>query len=324
MKCTNKVLISLLTCVAVFLCGCASSKYAIPFTADSNISSFRIVSNERMSESADSFSSNLCVAEGDINNTVISDYGTASGGLFDINSRDVIFADNIHEQLHPASLTKIMTAIVAMKHCSLDTNLYATTSVNITEPGAQLLGLKPGDSMTLDQALHILLIHSDNDVAILIAEGVAGSVDEFVNMMNEEALALGATNTHFVNPHGLTADEHYTTAYDMYLIMNEAVKYALFNEIIHSTEYQTVYYNQSGTEKEVNVKSTNLYLQGNEKAPAGITVVGGKTGTTNMAGHCLVLLSRDTKSNPFISIVMKCENRDDLYAYMNKLLSLIK
>ena len=102
MKCTNKVLISLLTCVAVFLCGCASSKYAIPFTADSNISSFRIVSNERMSESADSFASDLCVAEGDINNTLISDYGTASGGLFDINSRDVIFADNIHEQLHPA------------------------------------------------------------------------------------------------------------------------------------------------------------------------------------------------------------------------------
>ena len=129
--------------------------------------------------------------------------------------------------------------------------------------------------MTLAQALHALLIPSANDAAVMIAEGIAGSVEAFVEMMNEEALSLGATNTHFVNPHGLSHEEHYTTAYDIYLIMNEAIKYDMFNEIIGMAEYTTVYNDRSGNAKELNVKNSNAYLSGAE-SPSGVTVVGGK------------------------------------------------
>ena len=129
--------------------------------------------------------------------------------------------------MYPASLTKVMTALVALQNASPDTVLTATDSVKITESGAQLCGLKAGDTMTLDQALHILLMYSANDAAMLIAENIGGSVDHFVEMMNEEAQRLGATNTSFANPHGLSDDNHYTSAYDLYLIFNEEVTVTL-------------------------------------------------------------------------------------------------
>ena len=141
--------------------------------------------------------------------------------------------------------------------------------------------------MTLEQALHILLMFSANDVANLIADNLGGSVDGFIEMMNEEAVKIGATNTHFSNAHGLTQDNHYTTAYDMYLIFNEALKYDIFKQIIHMTSYDTVYKDSQGRDKEVSVISTNRYFKGDFNPPEKVTVMGGKTGTTNAAGHCL-------------------------------------
>lgn len=147
--------------------------------------------------------------------------------------------------------------------------------------------------MTLDQALHILLMYSANDVAVLIAEGVSkGSVEDFVALMNQEAQEIGATNCNFLNPNGLTEEGHYVTAYDLYLIFQEALKYDLFNEIIQMNSYNTVYMDANGAEKSVEVETSNLYLRGGYDMPANVTVVGGKTGTTNAAGHCLILLSR--------------------------------
>jgi D-alanyl-D-alanine carboxypeptidase len=174
--------------------------------------------------------------------------------------------------------------------------------------------------MTLDQALHVLLMYSANDVAMLIAENIGGTVDNFVEMMNDEAARLGATNTHFTNPHGLTDEEHYTTAYDLYLIFNEAIKYDTFSEIIHMATYQTTYYDQSGKAKELSFKNTNGYINGNVAAPENVTVIGGKTGTTAAAGHCLILLSRDVSGSPFISVILHSDTGDGLYSGMSDLL----
>ena len=125
-----------------------------------------------------------------------------------------------------------------------------------------------------------MLITSANDAAIAIAEHIGGSVEGFCNMMNEEALAIGATNSHFMNPHGLTENEHYVTAYDMYLMMNSAMQYELFNQIIHMNEYSTVYYSADGDEKEMEFKSTNLFFRDEFSTPDKITMIGGKTGTS--------------------------------------------
>lgn len=304
----------------LLLTGCGQVSYDMPYTTDLQVSSFRIVNLEEDSGVTIPFASDLCVVDADTGNEDINITASAAG-LFDVNRKDTIYAKNVHEKLYPASLTKIMTALVALKHGSSDMMLTATSNVRGLEAGAQVCGIKEGDQMTLDQALHLLLINSANDAAVVIAEGIAGSVEAFADMMNEEALALGATNTHFVNPHGLPDDNHYTTAYDMYLIMNEAVNYSLFTEIIHMDSYTTVYADKNGASKEITVNNTNYFIQGTAQAPGGITVLGGKTGTTNAAGHCLVLLSRDSASNPYISIILRADSRDGLYEQMTDLLS---
>ncbi len=325
MKCTNRKLknVSAFFLISMFLfTGCGQAQYDIPYTTDSEVSSFRIVNLEEDSGIAVPFASDLCVVSSNIE-TADTNITASAAGLFDINKKDTIYAKNVHEKLYPASLTKVMTALVALKHGSSDMVLTATPNVKILESGAQVCGIKEGDRMTLDQALHLLLINSANDAAVMIAEGIAGSVEAFADMMNEEALALGATNTHFVNPHGLSDDNHYTTAYDMYLIMNEAMQYGLFTEIIHMDSYSTVYTDKNGASKEANVNSTNLFIQGTAQAPGGITVLGGKTGTTNAAGHCLILISKDSSGNPYISVIMRADSREGLYEQMTDLLGQI-
>ena len=325
MRCTSRKRIGIgLLCsfLLLVLCGCGDMEYTFPYSVEYGVSSFQVVQTD-LSSHADPFAQELCIVVDNTPEEVLTvDVSGASAALLcDLNNTEVIFAKNVHEQLNPASLTKVMTALVALKYGTLDQQLTATDTVIITEAGAQLLGVKPGDTMTLAQALHIMLLYSANDVAMLVAEGVGGSVEAFLELMNEEAQALGATNSHFMNPHGLTEDKHYTTAYDMYLIFNEAIKYETFREIIHMSSYSTVYYDKGGNEKTVSIRSTNRYFRDDFTPPDGVTVVGGKTGTTNAAGHCLILLARDTAGAPYISVILRAGSSDNLYMGMTNLLS---
>lgn len=309
-----------ITLTAFSMSGCGKLEYSMAYSTDTKISAYNVVDTQS-SEKLEPFAYDLCVVSGDILDEENVDMSQATSAvLFDINDKEVLYSKNAHERLYPASLTKVMTALVALENASLDQVLTATSAVNITESGAQLCGLKPGDTMTLDQALRILLVYSANDVAMLIAENIGGTTDHFIEMMNEEAKRLGATNTQFMNPHGLTQDGHYTTAYDLYLIFNEAIKYETFNEIIHMTNYQTTYYDQDGNPKELSFQTSNLFLRGTYESPENITVIGGKTGTTNAAGHCLILLSRDTNGAPYISVILRSEAREILYTEMADLL----
>ena len=290
------------------------------YDANYPVSSFRILNTDHTTV-ADSFASGLCVADTDVTEGATVDLSSVgAAGLFDIQSAEVIYGRNLHEKLYPASLTKVMTAFVALKYGNLDDVLTATENVEIDVPGAQLFGLKEGDQMTLNQALHLLLINSANDVAVLIAEYVGGSVEGFAQMMNDEAAAMGATNTHFVNPHGLSNDNHYTTAYDLYLMFNAAIQYPEFCQIIAMDSYTTTYLH-NGEQKEATVSSTNQYFMRNYTAPGNITVLGGKTGTTNAAGNCLLLLVKDASGNQYISIILRARERGILYEKMNGLLS---
>lgn len=318
MKCTNKRLITLVTALLsmALLTACGSSSYAIPYSSESIYTSIS-------SDMVDTFASDLCVVGSDITDSSISMSTNSCAGLFDLNNRETLYALNVNEQVDPASLTKIMTALVALKYGSLDQILTATSSVNITESGAQLIGLKEGDTMTLDQALHILLIYSANDAGMLIADNIGGSVEGFTELMNAEAKEIGATKCHFSNPHGLTEDDHYVTAYDMYLIFNAAMQYDVFQEIINMSSYSTVYSHSDGSSAEVNINTTNGYLKGDRTAPSSITVIGGKTGTTNAAGHCLILLAKDSSGNPYIAVIMRAEDGDTLYGEMTALLEKI-
>lgn len=307
---------------SLILTGCGKLDYSFEFNPRSSVSGFRVVSISD-TITATPFSDNLCIIPEDIIREEITLDDCGGACLIDINERECLYSYNAHERLNPASLTKLMTALVAVKNASLDQVLTASNTIQITEYGAQTMNLKQGDSMTLDQALHLLLMYSANDVANLIAENVGGSIEGFVEMMNTQANALGATNTHFMNPHGLTQEDHYSSAYDMYLIMNEVLKYDSITQIMNLSSYQTTYMTGKGEEKEINCKTTNLYLRGEANSPSQVTVLGGKTGTTSAAGHCLVLYSNNTEGKPYISIVLRARDSDSLYNQMTQLLSLI-
>ncbi len=326
MKCTNKWLgLCLSMSFVILLTGCGSKEFTMKYDTDTNISSYSVVAGA--DDRAVPFAKGLCVVSEDIESTSEIESGSDSYGaavLFDVNNAQPVYSRNCYATLYPASLTKVMTAIVAMKHGQKDDLIVCTDDVLITEEGAQLCGFKPGDTMTLDQAMHGLLMYSGNDAAVAIADGIAGSVESFCDLMNEEALSLGATGTHFVNPNGLHDENHYTTPYDMYLIFNEAVKYDWFNEIINMQGYTTSYATADGSQKEITFNTTNLYLKGDAIAPSSVTVIGGKTGTTMAAGNNLVLLSRDAGGNPFISVVMKAKDKGILYDKMTSLLGEIK
>ena len=327
MKCTSRKGIAGIFCLCLVISciftGCGNLTYDMAYEADFNVSSFNVLSKAD-TRVAETFAANLCVVTGDVSNIDGSDENlrkATAAALFSLNDNRVIYAENANVERNPASLTKVMTALVALKYGSLDQKLTATNAVNISESGATLAGLKVGDSMTLDQALRIMLVYSANDVAMLVAEGVGGTVDHFIDMMNEEAHRLGATNTNFTNPHGLTSEKHLTTAYDMYLIFNEAIKYETFTEIIQMPSYQTTYSDSRGNPKEFNKQSSNGFHRGSYQAPSNVTVIGGKTGTTNAAGHCLMLLVRDVGGAPYIAIILGEPSTDVLYPAMIELLS---
>ena len=317
MRCTNKLLRALSIVLLGIFCvtGCSGLSYSSKYTVSSS------PDDNRKTLYYPTFASDLCVADEDINGSGVEITEVASAGLFDLTKKETLYAKNINMQVQPASLTKVMTALVALKYGSLDQVLVAGPDVYVSESGAQKINLKEGDRLTLDQALRILLIYSANDVANLIASNVGNSIEDFVSLMNKEALSIGATNSHFVNPHGLTADDHYVTAYDMYLIFNAAMEYDVFSEIINTTEYSTTYLDANGTSKEITVSNTNAYLKGDKQQPAGVTVIGGKTGTTQAAGHCLILLARDTASNPYIAVIMRDTDSGLLYNDMSLLLN---
>lgn len=322
-KCINRKVLStilLITYCLCCLCGCGKSRIDLDYKEINTITSTNKVDNK-----APAFAKDLCVVTSDYEGTVgLNVESESSAGLFDLNHKDVLFSKSIHSKMAPASLTKIMTAYVALRHSNIDDVITCSQNVDKLDYDASRCGLAPGDTLTMNQALHALLINSANDAGIAIAEHISGSVEAFSDLMNQEANMLGATNTHFVNPHGLTDADHYTTAYDLYLITRAAINYPAFIEIISMTDYETVYRDSNGSEKTMSFKTTNLFLRGDYSAPGNVTVIGGKTGTTQAAGNCLVLVVKDTAGSPYVGVIMKASEKALVNEEMAQLLGEIK
>ena len=167
-----------------------------------------------------------------------------------------------------------------------------------------------------------IMTASANDCAMAIARTIGdGSVDKFVDMMNEEAKSLGMTGTHFMNPHGLPDDNHYTTPYDVYLMLNEAAKYSEITDVMKNSIYKLTVTDQTGASKAFNLDATDKYLSGDHVLPDGVTIMAGKTGTTDAAGNCLALAVQNRYGIPYIAIIMNAPNKQILYADMDTLLT---
>lgn len=324
MNINKSVIVSLLLSVSLFAFAGCGKGFSFPFDPDTDNARFSL-GDVYLTGRADPFSDGLSVVTGDVNISAIEDMKIdQSAGLLAMSEDNTVYALNMHDTRSPASLTKVMTALVALRNMSAETMLTAREDIVVKEKGATLLGINAGDRMTLDQALHFLLMESDNDVALFIAENVSGTVEAFIEQMNQEALRIGATNCTFVNPSGLTAEGHEVTAYDLYLIMREAVNYPAFVETISCSTYSTSYTKGDGSTAEKEIKSTVGYTQGEVRPPGNVNVIGGKTGTTAAAGRCLMLYVKNSLGTPYIAIVMHAADETELYHQMNELLALLE
>jgi D-alanyl-D-alanine carboxypeptidase (penicillin-binding protein 5/6) len=317
-KCTNnkdksRRLLCVICIAAFIITGCGSSR-----TIENPYSLYQ----DDGVAAGELFAKNLCVTEDIDYGTDQVDSSVAGGaGVFNLTTKEVVYSQNLFGKLYPASTTKILTAYIIIKNCDLSDKVTVSSEALSGTSGTSLCGISAGDELTVEQLLYGLMLVSGNDAANVLAEYYAGSIDAFAEKMNEEAQALGATNSHFVNANGLPDDDHYTTVYDMYLIFQAAVKEQTFVDLIHTDSYNASYTNASGGTVEKTWENTNYYLNGTAEAPDGITVVGGKTGTTTAAGYCLVLYSGNSNGEDIVSIVYKADSRSDLYSLMNQILS---
>jgi D-alanyl-D-alanine carboxypeptidase len=275
-------------------------------------------------QAAPAFASELCVSDGSIVREGVSFPDPSEKALlFRLDTGEALFAQGIYDQVYPASITKIMTAILAARYGDMEDQVIMEESDFALEEGSQVSGLKPGDLVTMDQLFHALVVHSANDAAMAIARHIGGSVEQFVDMMNEEALELGMTGTHFANPHGLHDPDHYTTAYDVYLMLNEAFRYSAFTEAAQMPFYQLDVDRPDGSRISLQLDSTDQYMTGAVTAPRDVTLLCGKTGTTDQAGSCLALIAQNAYGVPYIAVILHAGNHASLYQDMNVLLEQI-
>jgi len=212
---------------------------------------------------------------------------SADGGIvIDADSGAVLYGQNIHQQYFPASITKILTALIIIEQCDMDEVVtFSHNAVYNVEAGSTSAGMDEGDQLTVRQCLYAMMLKSANEVANALAEHAAGSIEAFSAMMNSKAVSLGCTNSNFTNPSGLNDPNHFTTAYDMALISKAAFENDVFVEID-----STLYYELPPTKK--NVDGITVYpghkmLKKNDSRyyPG---IIGGKTGYTSLAGNTLV------------------------------------
>ncbi|MBP1580815.1 MAG: D-alanyl-D-alanine carboxypeptidase [Oscillospiraceae bacterium] len=210
----------------------------------------------------------------------------------------LIFAQNEHEKMYPASLTKIMTAIIVLENCP-DLSEKVTYKLAIQDQiyqlnvaaggGLSLAGFSAGEEISVKDLLYACLLPSGNEAAEILADYVGGSGPAFYEMMNEKAKELGAFNTNFANANGLFHENHYTTAYDMYLIASYAMENEAFEEIV-----STVTYTSEPTNKNENGYTwinTNRMLNPQSEYYSSI-INGVKTGTLDEAGRCLITTAK--------------------------------
>ena len=205
--------------------------------------------------------------------------GAVSAALIDGNTGEMLADKEGNLKSYPASTTKILTCIIALEEGKDKLEQNAVITPRAMKKDGTNLGIRPDMPLTLHQMLYGMMLVSGNDSAVATAETVGGSYDRFIEMMNEKAAAIGAKNSHFANPNGLTNPNHYTTAEDMAKIAAYAMKNPAFRDIVKRKTYPMTYRN--GIYR--NVVNRNEFLSSGYAGANGI-----KTGMTEAAGDCLV------------------------------------
>ncbi len=340
MKCIkNKKLYAAFSLLSVLtvLSSCTASDTELPYGSMENNQSFTLNPVDEY-DTLPLFAEDIAAVSDNVIPVSLSEEDAVfSAAIYNEDDAEVLYSLNAVERTSPASLTKLMTALIIFeKYGDRLDDVITIGEVSIKEEGIQRFGLKAGDRITIRQLLEITLIQSGNDAALALAQyagdSTAGSrleedgeitgEERFVQLMNERAESLGCTGTHFVNPHGLDSAEHYSTAYDQYLIFRQLIAYPEFLEMINTPSVQISYNAADGTVKTKTIMNTDMFINGGKNSPEGITVIGGKTGSTASAGKCLILLANNASGKSFIAVVMGAKDEGTLYNTLSELLKI--
>lgn len=246
--------------------------------------------------------------------------------LMDAKSGKILYAKNAYNKMYPASTTKLMTAILALENCEItDVATVSHNAIYSIPVGYSHANLKEGEQLTIEQLLNVLLIPSANDAAIVIAEHISGSTDEFAKLMNEKAKELGCKNTNFVNPNGIHDKNHYSCAYDLALIGQYAMKFSDIMRIAMVKQYTLPVTNKYNKTDRI-FNATNALIN-NESMNKNYYpyATGLKTGYTDAAGSCIVSTAKKDnmelivvilKSNSIAERYQDCKTLFD-YAFNN-------
>lgn len=236
------------------------------------------------------------------------DIKATSAVLVDSASGRVLYEKEAKAKCYPASTTKIMTGLLALENLNLgDAVTASATAVDVDRDGSNM-GILEGEILTVEQLLYGLMVHSANDAANVLAEAVSGSLSAFVEKMNTRAAELGMENTHFANPHGYHDDNHYTSAYDLYLLAKVAMQNEVFAKIVGTPTYEIPPTNRY---KETRSLSNNNALINPMKGRKYLysAATGVKTGHTSKAGNCLVS-SAEKNGSSFLCVVLNAPNEN--------------
>jgi len=233
---------------------------------------------------------NFCI----YSNVFATEPNVSAGAIYsaEVSTGKVLYEKNAREKKFPASTTKVMTALLVLENCELtDTATASYNAISIIPSGYSTAKIQVGETLTIEDLLYALMLPSANEAANVLAEHVAGSISSFATMMNTRAEELGCKNTHFVNPNGIHNEDHYSTAYDLYLIASEAMKNETFRKLVSTTTY-TLPSTEQYVDNDRVLKNTNQLLHvNNSSKPSNYYYkycIGIKTGFTTQAQNCLI------------------------------------
>lgn len=208
--------------------------------------------------------------------------------IMEASTGTILYSKNADQQMEPASITKIMTVLLALENLDLDEEVtFSHNAVYSIEYDSSHIARDEGEILTVEECLYAIMLESANECSNAVAEQVSGSVEAFADLMNERAAELGCANTHFTNPHGLPNKEHYTSAHDMALITQEAIKYEKFRQIAGTPRYTLRATNKK--DEELLMNNHHFMISQNRTSRfLDDTVFCGKTGYTSVALNTLV------------------------------------
>ena len=229
-----------------------------------------------------------------------------SGILVDLDTQEILYSKNIDKQLYPASITKIMTTLVAIESSSPEEPVtFSQHALDSIEWDSSNIGCRLNETLTMEQCWYAMMLNSANEVCCGVAEHISGSIEAFVEKMNQKAAELGCTNTHFSNPNGLPDETHYTTAHDMALIANAAYQNETFRQVFSTRQYEippTPQYTETRylyNHHKMMQPDTEYYYEG---------CLGGKTGYTETALNTLVTIASRNGKN-LLCVTMRTQGR---------------